>query len=297
MPTAKMPSPARLPVPARIAAQGAGDPAVVLQVRGMIVRYGAKTVLDGVDMTVRQGEIRAILGGSGSGKSTLLKGILGLTEVSGGSVELLGKETLGLNELDRSAMMQRIGVLFQNGALFGSLTVGENVALPIREHRRLPEGAIQELVRMKLAQVDLSHAEHLYPSELSGGMKKRAGLARALALDPEVLFCDEPSAGLDPLTSAELDALILMLRDRLRMTVVLVTHELASIEAIADSIIMVGGGKVIAEGQMAEVRGRGIQPVDDFFARHSQSDARKDRSIAELFGLGANPDAGSSGGA
>ncbi len=261
---------------------------VVLEVRGLIVRYGTKTVLDGVDMTVGKGEIRVILGGSGSGKSTLLKGILGLTDVAAGTVQLLGQDLVGLNEKERGAMMQRIGVLFQNGALFGSLTVGENVALPMREHRRLPEGAMQELVRMKLAQVDLSHAEHMYPSELSGGMKKRAGLARALALDPEVLFCDEPSAGLDPLTSAELDNLILTLRDRLSMTVIIVTHELASIEGIADSVIMVGGGKVIAEGMIGEVRSRGIAQVDDFFARKTHAGERKDVSAAELFGLTAS---------
>ena len=260
-------------------------PPIVLQVQNLVVRYGAHTVLDGVDMTVREGEIRVILGGSGSGKSTLLKGILGLTDVADGQVTMLGAAMLGVGEQQRAQLMQRIGVLFQNGALFGSLTVGENVALPLREHRRLPEGAIAELVRMKLAQVDLSHAENLYPSELSGGMKKRAGLARALALDPEVLFCDEPSAGLDPLTSAELDNLILTLRDRLKMTVVVVTHELASIEAIADSLIMVGGGHVIAEGPMADVRSRGIVAVDEFFARKTQTAGRKDRSASELFGL------------
>jgi phospholipid/cholesterol/gamma-HCH transport system ATP-binding protein len=261
------------------------DTPIVLQIQGLIVRYGARTILDGVDMTVQQGEIRVILGGSGSGKSTLLKGILGLTDVAGGQVTMLGATMLGVGEKQRGELMQRIGVLFQNGALFGSLTVGENVALPLREHRRLPEGAIAELVRMKLAQVDLSHAEHLYPSELSGGMRKRAGLARALALDPEILFCDEPSAGLDPLTSAELDNLILSLRDRLKMTVVIVTHELASIEAVADSLIMVGGGKVIAEGPMAEVRSRGIVAVDEFFARKTQSVTRKDCSVLELFAL------------
>lgn len=257
----------------------------VVQVRGMVVRYGPKTVLDGVDMSVGPGEIRAILGGSGSGKSTLLKGILGLTPVTGGSVAVLGQDTGKLDEEQQTLLMQKIGVLFQNGALFGSLTVGENIALPLREHLRLPEGALRELVRMKLAQVSLSHAEHLYPSELSGGMRKRAGLARALALDPQLLFCDEPSAGLDPLTSAEMDKLLLQLRDSLNMSIVLVTHELASIEAIADSIILVGGGKVIAEGPIAEVRSRGIQAVDEFFARKAETPVAKDQSAAELFGL------------
>ncbi len=258
---------------------------VVVEVRGLTVRYGSNTVLKHVEMTVHQGEIRVILGGSGSGKTTLFKGILGLTDVAAGHVAILGQKTQNLPEKQRDRLMQRIGVLFQNGALFGSLTVGENVALPLREHRRLPEGAIAELVRMKLAQVDLGHAENLYPSELSGGMRKRAGLARALALDPEILFCDEPSAGLDPLTSADLDRLILTLRDRLKMTVVIVTHELASIKAVADSLLMIGGGKVIAEGPMAKVRAQGIAAVDEFFARKARTVARQDTSVAELFGL------------
>lgn len=266
-------------------------PQPVVQIRDLLVRYGARTVLNGVDMSVYPGEIRAILGGSGSGKSTLLKGILGLTPVAAGRVQLLGQDTLAMAEADRRKLMQRTGVLFQNGALFGSLTVGENVALPLREHRRLPEATIRELVQFKLAQVDLSHAEHLRPAELSGGMRKRAGLARALALDPELLFCDEPSAGLDPLTAAALDDLLLSLRDRLNMTVLLVTHELASIEAIADSVIMVGGGKVIAEGPIAQVRQQGIAAVDDFFARRIRPEASQNRSAAELFGLTPAPSA------
>ena len=271
------------------AAPQPASPEPVVQVRGLVVRYGKRTVLDGVDMTVYPGEIRAILGGSGSGKSTLLKGILGLTQVAAGRVHLLGQDTLALAETDRRSLMQRTGVLFQNGALFGSLTVGENIALPLREHRRLPEATIRELVQFKLAQVDLSHAEHMRPAELSGGMRKRAGLARALALDPELLFCDEPSAGLDPLTAAAMDNLLLSLRDRLNMTVVLVTHELASIEAIADSVIMVGDAKVIAEGPIGEVRKRGIAAVDDFFARRIRPQTAEDRSAAEVLGLKPAP--------
>lgn len=271
------------------AAAQPGTPDPVVQVRGLVVRYGKRTVLDGVDMTVHPGEIRAILGGSGSGKSTLLKGILGLTQVAAGRVQLLGQDTLAMPESDRRGLMQRTGVLFQNGALFGSLTVGENVALPLREHRRLPEATIRELVQFKLAQVDLSHAEHMRPAELSGGMRKRAGLARALALDPELLFCDEPSAGLDPLTAAAMDNLLLSLRDSLKMTVVLVTHELASIEAIADSVIMVGDARVIAEGPIGEVRKRGIAAVDDFFARRIRPQTAEDRSAAEVLGLKPAP--------
>ncbi len=257
-----------------------------MRVRGLVVRYGTNTVLDGIDATVERGEIRVILGGSGSGKSTLLRGMLGLAPVVAGSVEMLGENVNELDDDGRQAVMRRTGVLFQNGALFGSLTVAENIALPLREHRDLPEGTIRELVRMKLAQVSLSHAEHRYPAELSGGMRKRAALARALALDPPLLFCDEPSAGLDPVTSTELDQLILLLRDRLHMTVVVVTHELASIEAIADSLIMVGGGKVIAEGPMAQVRGAGIKAVDDFFARRSHTATADDRTVSALFTAG-----------
>ena len=261
------------------------DKDLMLQVQGIVVRYGTKTVLDGVDMSLRKGEIVAILGGSGSGKSTLLKGILGLAEIGAGTVELLGQPIHQLEEAPRGALMRRIGVLFQNGALFGSLTVGENVALPIRERHTMPDAAVRELVRCKLAQVDMSQAEHMYPAELSGGMRKRAGLARALALDPEMLLCDEPSAGLDPVTAAAMDALLLQMRDTLGMTVLLVTHELASIAAIADGVVMVGGGKVIAHGPLAEVRACGIAEVDDFFARKAKVPDTKDKSILELFGI------------
>jgi len=256
-----------------------------LKVRGMVVRYGSRTILDGVDMTVQPGEIRVILGGSGSGKSTLLKGVLGLTETAAGEVELLGRQLHTLSGTALRNHLQRIGVTFQNGALFGSLTVGENIALPLTEHRHLPGSIVQEMVRMKLDLVELGHAENLYPSELSGGMIKRAALARAMILDPDILFCDEPSAGLDPLTSAELDQLILKLRALFGMTVVVVTHELDSIETIADSIIMLGKTKVIAEGSRRDVRARKIPAVENFFARRIDPNEVRAPSVAELFGL------------
>jgi phospholipid/cholesterol/gamma-HCH transport system ATP-binding protein len=254
----------------------------VLKVEQLVARYGERTVLDGVDLEVRRGEVRVVLGGSGCGKSTLLKHCIGLLAPAGGRVEVLGQPLLGLEGEARTALLRRIGVLFQYGALLGSITIGENVALPLREHTDLPDEVIREMVRLKLAAVELSHAEHLLPSELSGGMRKRAALARGLALDPELLFCDEPSAGLDPLTSAELDALLLRLRDRFGMAIVVVTHELMSIEKIADRALMLSGGKVLADGTLAEVRATPHPEIHAFFERIAAGEVRGPPSALEV---------------
>jgi phospholipid/cholesterol/gamma-HCH transport system ATP-binding protein len=253
-----------------------------LVVKGLVARYGERTILDGVDLTVRRGEIRVVLGGSGSGKSTLLKHCVGLLTPSAGRVEVLGEPLLGLEGPERVALLRRIGVLFQYGALLGSITVRENVALPLREHTDLPEDVIRELVSLKLAVVELSHAENLLPSELSGGMRKRAALARAMALDPDLLFCDEPSAGLDPLTSAELDELILRLRDRFGMAIVVVTHELMSIERIADRAIMLSSGKALADGTLAEVKGGDHPEIRAFFQRIAAGEMRGPASALDV---------------
>jgi phospholipid/cholesterol/gamma-HCH transport system ATP-binding protein len=238
-----------------------------LRVEGLVASYGARTILDGVDLAVGRGEIRVVLGGSGSGKSTLLKACVGLLSPAQGSVRVLGQPLHELEGAERVALLRRIGVLFQNGALLGSISVRENVALPLREHTDLPERVIGELVSLKLAVVELSHAENLLPSELSGGMRKRAALARAMALDPDLLFCDEPSAGLDPRTSAELDALIMRLRDRFGMTIIVVTPELMSIDRIADRAIMLASGKAIADGTLDEVRQSDHPEIRSFFQR------------------------------
>jgi phospholipid/cholesterol/gamma-HCH transport system ATP-binding protein len=245
-----------------------------LVVRGLVARYGERTILDGVDLEVRRGEVRVVLGGSGSGKSTLLKHCIGLLSPSQGDVRLLGQPLHDLEGAERVAVLQRIGVLFQSGALLGSLSVRENVALPLHEHSELPEDVIGELVSLKLEIVELSHAAHLLPSELSGGMRKRAALARAMVLDPDVLFCDEPSAGLDPLTSAELDELLLRMRDRFGTTIVVVTHELMSIERIADRVLMLSGGKAIADGTLEEVKSSDHPEIQAFFRRTAAGEVR-----------------------
>ena len=258
------------------------DAPVLLQVSDLVARYGERTILDGVDMTVRKGEVRVILGGSGSGKSTLLKHCVGLIDPAGGSIRLLDARLDQLEGEARNTLLQRIGVLFQGGALLGSLTVGENVALPLVEHTDLTADIIREMVRLKLELVEMSHAEHLLPSELSGGMKKRAALARAMALDPELLFCDEPSAGLDPLTSAELDELLLRLKERFGMAIVVVTHELASIETISDRVVMLSKGKVIADATLDEVKAADHPEVRAFFARVAAGELRGSRTALEL---------------
>jgi phospholipid/cholesterol/gamma-HCH transport system ATP-binding protein len=252
-----------------------------LEVSAMVAKYGDRTVLDGVDLAVVPGEIHVILGGSGCGKSTLLKHAIGLLHPAEGSVKLLGVELQEADEPVKNAVLARIGMLFQAGALLNSLSIHENVALPIRERTNLPEPVIDEMVRMKLGLVSMSHAAGLTPPELSGGMKKRAALARAMATDPEILFCDEPSAGLDPITAAELDALLVNLRDRFRMSIVVVTHELPSIEIIADRVTMLDKGKVIAQGPLAEVRRSPHPVVRAFFDRKGEREAQQ-RSVLDL---------------
>lgn len=220
----------------------------ILRVRDVWKRYGDRTILKGIELEVLAGEIVVIIGGSGSGKSTLLRHLLGVEAPDTGSIELFGKDvgTLSQDELD--LLRRRFGILFQSGALFGSMTVGENVALPLEEHTRLNKEMRDILVKMKLDLVGLADCVDLMPAELSGGMKKRAGLARAIALDPELMFYDEPQSGLDPVLSAVIDELILALNEHLNMTGLVVTHSMASAMRLADRIYMLHQGEIIAEG-------------------------------------------------
>jgi phospholipid/cholesterol/gamma-HCH transport system ATP-binding protein len=242
----------------------------ILRVTGLTAGYGTTVVQQGLDFEVRRGEVFVILGGSGSGKSTVLKHVIGLIPPIAGSIEIDGEEVVGATGAKRLRILRKFGMLYQSGALFGNLTVAENVSLPLEEFTRLPRTAIDEVVRLKLGLVSLAHAESQFPAELSGGMKKRAGVARALALDPLLLFLDEPSAGLDPITSAELDRLILDLRDALGATIVIVTHELPSIFAVADRCIVLDRERrtMVAQGRPADLRDRSDDPfVRAFFRR------------------------------
>ncbi len=245
-------------------------PTLAVEVRDLVASYGARRILDGVSMEVGYGEIMVIMGGSGSGKSTLLRHLLALKTPTSGSVRILGQDPFRCSAEERYRLRQNMGVSFQGGALLSSLTVGENVALPLREHTSLDETTIQIMVRLKLEVVNLGGFEHLYPAQLSGGMIKRAALARAIAMDPKLLFFDEPSAGLDPVVSSELDDLILKLRDSLRMTIVVVTHELESAFKIADRITVLDHGRILIQGDAAMVRNSSIERVQDLLQRRSR---------------------------
>ncbi len=258
----------------------ASSPAV--EVRGLVARYGSRTILDGVDCVVQPGEIHVVLGGSGSGKSTLLKHMIGLLRPAGGELRLLGQDLANADEAGREAILARIGVLFQGGALLESLDIAGNIALPILERHTVPADVIDELVRIKLELVGLRGRGRLFPRELSGGMRKRAALARAIAADPDVLFCDEPGAGLDPISAAALDDLLLGLRDRFGMAIVVISHELTSIRAIADTVTMLADGRVCAQGPLAEAEQVDHPFVRAFFGRARSEQVAGDSLYAAL---------------
>jgi len=243
------------------------DQEPIITVDHLVTHYGETQILDDVSLKVAPGEILLIIGGSGCGKTTLLKHMTGLLSPTSGAIYSNGQDIADLSEDDRAKIKQGIGIAFQSGGLFNSMTVGENVALPLHEYGHVDAGLIPAIVRMKLSLVGLADAENLLPDALSGGMKKRAGLARALAADPPVVFFDEPSAGLDPIMASGLDDLVLELRRLLGVTFVIVTHELDSIRKIADRILMLDKGRVLFEGSVAEAESCGIDRVQQFFER------------------------------
>jgi phospholipid/cholesterol/gamma-HCH transport system ATP-binding protein len=239
----------------------------VISLRNLRVSYGEREILHGISFDVVRGETLVILGGSGSGKSTLLRTLVGLEKPSAGEIWIKGRDLAKTSEAEMDEIRTKIGMSFQGGALFGSMTVGENVALPLREHTQLEDSTIEIILRLKLEQVGLEGFEYYTPAQLSGGMKKRAAVARALAMDPEILFFDEPSAGLDPIIAAGIDQLILELKRAFRMTIVVVTHELASAFLIADRMLLIDKGNIVALGTAEEMRSSTQPRVRQFLDR------------------------------
>ena len=239
----------------------------ILEVQNLVKTYDGKRVLDGVSFSVKRGEIFVILGGSGCGKTTLLRTMVGLIRPDSGQVLFHGEDITRMSPERLNEARKRMGLCFQGSALFNSMTIGENVALPLREHTRLEDSTIEIMTHIKLGLVGLEGCEKLLPSALSGGMKKRAGLARAMAMDPEILFYDEPSAGLDPIVAAGLDMLIRKLQQTFQLTSIVVTHEMASVELIADRLCLLKAGHIIGLGSLDEVRAISHPYVTQFFGR------------------------------
>ena len=248
------------------------QPDNILDVHDLKVKYGERTVLDGVNLTVKRGEVFVILGGSGCGKSTLLRNLVGLMRPFSGQILFNGQDFTSMTDEERIEVRKRMGMCFQGSALFNSMTIGDNVALPLREHTKLDPSTIDIMTKIKLQLVGLGGFERFMPAELSGGMKKRAGLARAMAMDPDIIFYDEPSAGLDPIVGAGLDMLIRKMQSTFNLTSVVVTHEMESVKLIADRIVMLDKGKVIGLGTLEEIQRIDHPFIEQFFARRPDAE-------------------------
>jgi len=257
-----------------------GEPMVSL--RDLRVSYGDREILHGITFDVKRGETLVILGGSGSGKSTLLRTLVGLERPSSGEIWIKGKDIAKISQTELDEIRKHIGMSFQGSALFGSMTVGENVALPLREHTKLEDSTIEIMLRLKLEQVGLAGFEYYMPSQLSGGMMKRAAVARAMAMDPEILFFDEPSAGLDPIIAAGIDQLILEMKKAFRMTIIVVTHELASAFLIADRMVLIDKGNVVAIGTKEEMRASKQPRVRQFLDRVAEPEVARELDYLQM---------------
>jgi phospholipid/cholesterol/gamma-HCH transport system ATP-binding protein len=254
----------------------------MVSLRNLRVSYGEREILHGIDFDVMRGETLVILGGSGSGKSTLLRTLVGLERPSSGEIWLRGKNLAVISHQEMDEIRKKMGMSFQGGALFGSMTVGENVALPLREHTKLEDSTIEIMLRLKLDQVGLAGFENYMPAQLSGGMRKRAAVARALAMDPEILLFDEPSAGLDPIIAAGVDQLILELKKAFHMTIIVVTHELASAFLIADRMVLIDKGNVVAIGTGEEMRASTHPRVRQFLDRVAEPEVAQELDYLQM---------------